>query len=61
MMFSGRFEAPTRGRYTSFAQICLIAHEKIQDLYQSQHNHATSVLVCSLKYFNVEDATAHYT
>jgi hypothetical protein len=32
-MFSGRFVAPTWDRYSSFAQIWLIAHEKIQDLY----------------------------
>jgi hypothetical protein len=30
-MFSGRFVAPTLDQYSSFAQIWLIAHEKIQD------------------------------
>jgi hypothetical protein len=35
MMFSGRFVAPTWDRYSSFAQIWLIAHEKIQHLYHS--------------------------
>jgi hypothetical protein len=33
-MFSGRFAAPTWDRYSSFAQIWLIAHEKNQDLYE---------------------------
>jgi hypothetical protein len=33
-MFSGPFVAPTWDRYSSFALIWLIAHEKIQDLYK---------------------------
>jgi hypothetical protein len=41
-MFSGRFVAPTWDQYSSFAQIWLIAHEEIQDLYSITPSPAAS-------------------
>jgi hypothetical protein len=50
-MFSGRFVAPTWDRYSSFAQLWLIAHKKIQDLWQKNkktHIDAEAVMVTKL-------------